>query len=111
TWNCSRRAERSRRPAGHPRLLRIRPPRPGTAAFSRAPRLERGSCRPKLHSGYPRTERISMSDKAQTDTDQPLDGGPQEAAGPVPSDAGDADWQAQVATLSAKNAELMDQFL
>ena len=52
-----------------------------------------------------------MSDNAQTESEQPIDAGrEQEAAAPAPSQA-DTDWQAQVATLSAKNAELMDQFL
>lgn len=46
-----------------------------------------------------------MSDNVQTESDQPVETG---AAQESPADA---DWQAQVATLSAKNAELADQFL
>ena len=55
-----------------------------------------------------------MSDNVQTESEQ-------QAAGPAAQDApangqpegtpSDADWQAQVASLSAKNAELADQFL
>ncbi len=54
-----------------------------------------------------------MSEKVQPESEQPLEaGGPQDAAAPAPApSSADADWQAQVATLSAKNAELMDQFL
>lgn len=54
-----------------------------------------------------------MSDNAQTQSEQPLESAAAEqapeaaAAGP----AGQADWQSQVATLSAKNAELVDQYL
>lgn len=48
-----------------------------------------------------------MSDNVQTESDQPVETG---AAQESPAGA-DADWQAQVATLSAKNAELADQFL
>ena len=50
-----------------------------------------------------------MSDNVQTDNEQPAETGPEQAAQAAPG--ADADWQAQVATLSAKNAELADQFL
>ncbi|RZL44867.1 MAG: nucleotide exchange factor GrpE [Variovorax sp.] len=46
-----------------------------------------------------------MSDNAQTESDQPVEAGTDQES------PADADWQAQVATLSAKNAELADQFL
>ena len=50
-----------------------------------------------------------MSNDTSTPTDLPQDaaGATEEAAAAV----ADQDWQAQVAALSAKNAELMDQFL
>ena len=55
-----------------------------------------------------------MSDNAQTQSEQPLEAGsatePANDAGASTSSNGN-DWQAQVATLSAKNAELVDQFL
>jgi molecular chaperone GrpE len=51
-----------------------------------------------------------MSEKAPTDNELPQDApGAGDAAANDGQNAGD--WQAQVATLSAKNAELMDQFL
>jgi molecular chaperone GrpE len=55
-----------------------------------------------------------MSENVQTESEQPQetgaaqDGAPQGTAGQAPADG---DWQAQVAALSAKNAELVDQFL
>jgi molecular chaperone GrpE len=57
-----------------------------------------------------------MSDNAQTQSEQPLETAAaadpaQESAAPAAAAAGNADWQAQVATLSAKNAELVDQYL
>lgn len=48
-----------------------------------------------------------MSDNVHTESEQPAETGPEQA--PLPG--ADADWQAQVATLSARNAELSDQFL
>ncbi len=56
-----------------------------------------------------------MSDKVQTEGDKPQATAPAaEAATPENSSQdgiADQDWQAQVAELSAKNAELADQFL
>jgi molecular chaperone GrpE len=53
-----------------------------------------------------------MSDNVQTESDRPYeDGGAAEPAANDASQQGGADWQAQVATLHAKNAELQDQFL
>jgi molecular chaperone GrpE len=53
-----------------------------------------------------------MSDNPQTQSEQPMDAA---AAGPAANDAATSsaqtDWQAQVAALSARNAELVDQFL
>jgi molecular chaperone GrpE len=53
-----------------------------------------------------------MSHDTSTQNELPQDaaGATEEAAGAANAPA-DQDWQAQVATLSAKNAELMDQFL
>jgi molecular chaperone GrpE len=52
-----------------------------------------------------------MSDNVQTESDRPVqDGAAAEAANDAATQ-GDADWQTQVATLHAKNAELQDQFL
>jgi len=48
-----------------------------------------------------------MSNQVPTESDQPQDPSVQDAA----YDGSEQDWQAQVATLSAKNAELADQFL
>jgi len=51
-----------------------------------------------------------MSDDIPTENEQPQDA----AADAAANDAGhpsEQDWQAQVATLSAKNAELVDQFM
>ena len=48
-----------------------------------------------------------MSDNVQTDNDRPGEGMATDSA----ASAGEGDWQAQVAALSAKNAELADQFL
>jgi molecular chaperone GrpE len=55
-----------------------------------------------------------MSDNAQTQSEQPAEAAA--AAEPAANDAAtnpaaQPDWQAQVAALSAKNAELVDQFL
>ena len=52
-----------------------------------------------------------MSHDTSTQNELPQDaaGATEEAAGSAPPEH--PDWQAQVATLSAKNAELMDQFL
>ncbi|HWI79523.1 MAG TPA: nucleotide exchange factor GrpE [Ramlibacter sp.] len=50
-----------------------------------------------------------MSNEVPTDSDQPQETAPvQDAAA---NDTGEQDWQAQVAALSAKNAELADQYL
>ncbi|MCD6078213.1 MAG: GrpE protein [Ramlibacter sp.] len=53
-----------------------------------------------------------MSHDTSTQNELPQDaaGATEEAAGAAPTPA-DQDWQTQVAALSAKNAELMDQFL
>ena len=48
-----------------------------------------------------------MSDNVQTDNDRPVEG---MATDPAAA-AAEGEWQAQVASLSAKNAELADQFL
>ena len=55
-----------------------------------------------------------MSDNVQTDSEQPLEtaaaADPAAAGTPTQGQgAAEGDWQAQVATLSAKNAELVDQ--
>ncbi|MCC2635988.1 nucleotide exchange factor GrpE [Ramlibacter sp.] len=52
-----------------------------------------------------------MSNDTSTQNELPQDaaGATEEAAGAAASE--NQDWQAQVATLSAKNAELMDQFM
>jgi molecular chaperone GrpE len=54
-----------------------------------------------------------MSDNAQTESEQPTEAGAaaDPAATPAGSSAPAGDWQAQVATLSARNSELQDQFL
>ncbi|MEJ8840289.1 nucleotide exchange factor GrpE [Ramlibacter sp. AN1133] len=55
-----------------------------------------------------------MPDNVQTDSDRPNDGATVEQAAndaPAQSPSADGDWQEQVARLSAKNAELADQFL
>jgi molecular chaperone GrpE len=54
-----------------------------------------------------------MSDNAQTESEQPIEAGAaaDPAATPAGSSAPAGDWQAQVATLSARNSELQDQFL
>jgi molecular chaperone GrpE len=50
-----------------------------------------------------------MSNEVPTESDQPQDTSPvQDAAA---NDVGEQDWQAQVAALSAKNAELADQYI
>jgi molecular chaperone GrpE len=50
-----------------------------------------------------------MSNEVPTESDQPQDTSPvQDAAA---NDVGGQDWQAQVAALSAKNAELADQYI
>jgi molecular chaperone GrpE len=51
-----------------------------------------------------------MSEKAPTESEQPLEAAAAPDAAPQDG-AADGDWQAQVATLHAKNAELQDQFL
>jgi molecular chaperone GrpE len=50
-----------------------------------------------------------MSNEVPTESDQPQDTAP--VQDPAANDGGEQDWQAQVAALSAKNAELADQFL
>jgi molecular chaperone GrpE len=53
-----------------------------------------------------------MSNDVHTESEQPQETAP--AADPAANDAAhpsDQDWQAQVAALSGKNAELLDQFL
>ena len=56
-----------------------------------------------------------MSDNAQTQSEQPLEAAaaaePDQDAAAQAAAAGNPDWQAQVATLSAKNAELADQYV
>ena len=56
-----------------------------------------------------------MSDNVQTESEKPVETtpGPQAAANDAPpaQDPAAQDWQEQVATLAAKNAELHDQFL
>ncbi len=51
-----------------------------------------------------------MSNDVQTESEQPQDNRAEEAANETAQPSG-REWQDQVATLSAKNAELMDQFL
>jgi molecular chaperone GrpE len=53
-----------------------------------------------------------MSENAKNQSEETLDAAAAEQpAAPETPNAGEADWQAQVATLSAKNAELVDQYL
>ena len=55
-----------------------------------------------------------MSDNAQTQSEQPetaTAAEPANDAAATPDGGAPSDWQAQVATLSAKNAELVDQYL
>ena len=57
-----------------------------------------------------------MSDNAQNQSEQTLDSAAAEQQAGTPeangqNAPGEQDWQAQVATLSAKNAELVDQYL
>lgn len=53
-----------------------------------------------------------MSDNVQTESEQPQGGAAETAASAAASSSpAGADWQSQVAALSAKNAELVDQFL
>ena len=56
-----------------------------------------------------------MSDNAQNQSEQTLESGAEQPNGAPQANAenagADQDWQAQVAALSAKNAELVDQFL
>jgi molecular chaperone GrpE len=56
-----------------------------------------------------------MSDNAPNPSEQPVETAtaaePANDAVATPDGAAPADWQAQVATLSAKNAELVDQYL
>ncbi|HEX7891280.1 MAG TPA: nucleotide exchange factor GrpE [Ramlibacter sp.] len=55
-----------------------------------------------------------MSDNVQTESEQPVDNpAAQDAANDAATQAGpaDGDWQAQVAALAARNAELGDQLL
>jgi molecular chaperone GrpE len=53
-----------------------------------------------------------MSNATPTEQDQPQEAAPAaDAAAPDNGQPSAQDWQAQVAALSAKNAELMDQFL
>ena len=52
-----------------------------------------------------------MSDNAQTETDKQAENAHPPAAANTQPTGADADWQAQVASLHAKNAELLDQFL
>jgi molecular chaperone GrpE len=52
-----------------------------------------------------------MPDNVHTESDRPFDGATEEQAAHDAAAPADGDWQAQVAALSAKNAELADQFL
>jgi molecular chaperone GrpE len=53
-----------------------------------------------------------MSNDVQTESELPQDAVPaQDPAANEPGQPSPQDWQAQVASLSARNAELMDQFL
>jgi molecular chaperone GrpE len=52
-----------------------------------------------------------MSNEVPTASDQPQETAPAQDPAANGSGPSDQDWQAQVASLSAKNAELMDQFL
>lgn len=52
-----------------------------------------------------------MPDNVHTESDRPFDAATEEQAAREPAAPTDGDWQAQVAALSAKNAELADQFL
>ena len=52
-----------------------------------------------------------MSNDVQTESELPQDAGPAQDPAANDGQPSQQDWQAQVATLSAKNAELMDQFM
>ncbi|MDB5914476.1 MAG: nucleotide exchange factor GrpE [Ramlibacter sp.] len=52
-----------------------------------------------------------MSDNVQTESEKTRDAAAADGAAPDQQAGASGDWQAQVATLHAKNAELQDQFL
>ena len=52
-----------------------------------------------------------MSNDVQTESELPQDAGPAQDPAANDGQPSPQDWQAQVAALSAKNAELMDQFM